>query len=234
LSPSHKRITKKQLKDDKFVDVMLEYGEKVRTHQRAVAAGVIILLLAVILGSWLVKYSRSSRSGSNQDFSQALKTLSLAATTPKDSKGYTEALAAFTQIRDEYGRRKEGKWAIYFIAYCQENLLDYLEAEKTYQTYLDKDPSGEYEIAAKLGIASCNAAVGRVKQQADLLCELAASDKVTAAQARDWRYQAAQIYMDAGYFQPAQALLEELKPDAEDAMQRRIEQDLAALKARQS
>jgi len=233
VSPARKRITKKQLKDDKFVDVMLHYGDLLRRHQRALLLGVLGLIAVVLIGTWSVNYFRTNRSGSHELFSTALASLSRAMDAESDGD-FEGAMAQFQNLRDEYPRRPEGRWALYYLAFCQAKMLDYLTAERTYEEYLQEDPDGEYEIPARLGIASCNGAVGRTKRQADFLRELARSGKVDENLSIQWLYRASQIYLDSGYFEPAQETLEELEPMADASLKRRVEQDLRALKARQS
>lgn len=225
-----KRISKKQLKDDKFVDLVLVYGEKLRAHQRLILGGLLVLLLIVLGVNLAQRAQRSGSSEAQQAYSAALKKLELAMRN-NDQKGYAEPLQAFQAVRSQYGRKDVGRWAIYGVAYCQEQMGDYQTAETGYREYLDAQPNGEFALAARLGVAACNGSIGRVKPQADMLVEAAESGDVEKAQADAWLYQAAQIYLDAGYFDLARTNFERIKDSVDEPTRLEIEQALKALAA---
>lgn len=225
-----KRISKKQLKDDKFVDLVLVYGEKLREHQRLILGGVLVLLLIVLGVNLGQRAMRSGSSEAQQAYSAALKKLELAMRSP-DQKAYAEPLQAFKAVRSQFGRKDVGRWAIYGAAYCDEQMGDYQAAETGYREYLEAQPRGEFALAARLGIASCSGSLGRVKPQADMLVEVAESEGVEKGQADAWLYQAAQLYLDAGYFDLAKKTFERVKDSADDATRLEIEQALKALAA---
>lgn len=225
-----KRISKKQLKDDKFVDLVLAYGEKLREHQRLILGGILVLLLLVLGGNLAQRALRSGSSEAQQAYSAALKKLELAMRSG-DQKGYAEPLQAFKAVSSQHGRKDVGRWAIYGAAYCEEQMGDYQAAESGYREYLEAQPKGEFALAARLGIASCNGSLGRVKPQADMLVEAADSGAAEKAQADAWLYQAAQIYLDAGYFDLAKSTFERIKDSVDDSTRLEIEQALKALAA---
>ncbi len=225
-----KRLTKRQLKDDKFVDVVLLYGEKLREHQRLILGGLLIVLVVIMGVSWGRRALESGSSEAQQAYSAALKKLE-AAMRVDDAKGYLVAQQAFEGVRAKYARKDVGHWALYGIAYCKEQAADYQGAEAAFREYLEAQPRGEFALAARLGVASCSGSVGRVKPQADMLLEAAADKSVDEAQADAWRFQAGQIYMDAGYFDLARDLFQELKTRADEPTRLEIEQALKALAA---
>jgi hypothetical protein len=225
-----KRLSKRQLKDDKFVDLILLYGDKLREHQRLILGGLLALLVLVLAVSWGRRALESGSTEAQQAYSAALKALETAMRAD-DPKGYLVAQQAFEGVRATYGRKDVGRWAAYGIGYCKAQAGDYQGAETEFRAYLEDQPKGEFALAARLGIASCSGSLGRAKPQAEMLVEAAEDDRVDKAQAAAWRYQAAQIYMDAGYFDLARQLLEALKPEADEATRLEIEQALKALAA---
>ena len=140
-----------------------------------------------------------------------------------------EPLLAFEAIHADHGGKDVGKWSIYYIGYCQEAEMDFLVAEETYGDYLDQDPEGEFVIAARLGIATCNAGVGRVKRQADFLIELADDQLAGEAQSDAWRFQAAEVYMENGYFELARTTLTSIRDRVDVGTQQQVDQMLGAL-----
>ncbi len=228
-----KRITKKQLKDDKFVDAVLLYWDKLRDHQNLVLGGLVVVVVIVLAISWGARYRSAGIAESQQAFSGTLGKLSEAMYSSSE-EDFKLTHDSFAELRAEYGGSDVGKWSLYYMGFCKERLSEYLVAEEIFEEYLAEDPDGEYEIPAKLGIVTCNGSVGKAKRQADFLRELAGSEKVTDAQSQRWLYQAAQIYMDNGYYDNASELLEGLAGGADTELLRLIEQDLDALEARQS
>jgi len=225
-----KRLSKKQLKDDKFVDLVLHYGDRLREHQRVILGGLLVLLIVVLGASWGRRALESGSSEAQQAYSAALKKLE-AAMRVDDPKAYLEAQQSFEAVRASYGRKDVGRWAVYGIAYCKEQMADYQGAEAAFREYLEAQPKGEFALAARLGIASCNGSLGRAKPQADMLVEAAAADGVEQTQADAWLYQAGQIYMDGGYFDLARELFERIQTRVDDPTRLEIEQALKALAA---
>lgn len=225
-----KRLTKKQLKDDKFVDAMLGYGELARKYQRHIFYGLLVIILVILGLTWGANYRRAQGAEAQQAFSAALKTLDTAMASAADTD-YAAAQAAFEDVILEHGGRQVGKWSLYFTGFCKERVMDYVEAQADYERYLEEDPRGEFEIPARVGIAVCLGSMGKMKQEADILTELAGREEIGTKQAQAWLYQASQIYLDEGYFSVAKELLERLAADADPTLARKIEQDLEALKS---
>jgi hypothetical protein len=225
-----RRLSKRQLKDDKFVDIVLLYGEKLREHQRLILGGLLALLVLVLALGWGRRALESGSTEAQQAYSAALKELE-GAMRVDDPKAYLVAQQSFEAVRASYGRKDVGRWATYAIGYCKAQAADFQGAEAEFRAYLEAQPKGEFALAARLGIASCNGRLGRVKPQADMLVEAAGNEDVDVAQADAWRYQAAQIYMDAGYFDLARQQFEQIEARADEPTRVEIEQALKALAA---
>ncbi|MBN2170715.1 MAG: hypothetical protein JW819_05285 [Candidatus Krumholzibacteriota bacterium] len=225
-----KRLTKRQLKDDKFVDAMLSYGELARKYQRHLLYGILVIILVILGLTWGANYRRAQGEEAQHAFSTALKTLETAMTSAAETD-YAVAQAAFEDVHARYGGRQVGKWSLYFTGFCKERVMDYIAAQADYERYLEEDPRGEFEIPARAGIAVCLGSVGKMKQEADILRDLAGRKGIGTKQAQAWLYQASQIYLDEGYFSVARELLEELATGADPTLARKIEQDLEALKS---
>jgi hypothetical protein len=230
---SSRRITKKQLKEDKFANAVFAYGELARTHQRSIVGGVALLLIIIFGSIWGVRYTRSSELEAQQAFSTALQALQGAIVVDEEA-AFLAALDSFTSIRNNHGGRSVGKWAIYFEGYCYELNQQYKRSEQLYTEYLDADGGGEYDIPARLGIATSLGSMGHSKRQADALIEIAGLGGISDRQAHTWMLQAGQIYMDAGYFEDARSTFERLLPIVDVSMKSKVEHQLKALGALRS
>ncbi len=227
---SARRITKKQLKEDKFAEAIFNYGEMARQHQRTIIGVVALIIIVIVGGTWGARYLRSSQLEGQYAFSQALKGLENAVVVGEEP-GYLAALDTFTAIRNDFSGKEVGKWAIYFEGYCFELNRQYTRSEQLYNEYLEADRGGEYELAARLGIAAALGSTGNVKQQADALIELAKMEGISVKQSQSWVYEAGRIYMESGYFESARSAFEGLLPDAEISIKNQVEQQIAALDA---
>ena len=223
-----KRLSKRQLRDDKFVDVMMHYADKIRENQRLLVGGVVVLLILILALNWGRNAMRAADVEAQQTFSTALKTLETAMADETQST-YGEPQRAFEAIGEEFAGKDVGKWSMYYVGFCLEQQKEYLEAEKVYENYLSEDPGGEFEIAARLGIATCNAGVGRYKRQADFLVELAGAEGISPTQADAWRFQAGQVYLDNGYFDLARQVMTDIVDRVDEPTRLQIEQILEAL-----
>jgi hypothetical protein len=225
---SAKRLTKRQLKDDKFVDVVFQYWELFKRYLRPVVAVVAVVVAVILLVTWGLRFQRSSRAESHQEFSSALSILGKAmdSQAPED---YLAAETAFEAIQNRHGGQDIGKWSLYLIGFCQARQFQFDKAKASFQSYLDKDSNGYFAIPARLGLAASEGSYGRMKVEADMLREMAAAKSVSEAQAHAWLYRASQIYMDEGYFDDARAVLTQLKESGDKTLKEAIDKDLKAL-----
>ena len=223
-----KRISKRRLKDDKFVDIVFHYGEILREHQRLIVGGLVVLVLLVLGVTWGKRAMHLGNEEAQQAFSTALKQLEVAM-QGTDPMAFGAPEQAFMAIESENGGKDVGKWSIYYVGYCREQMGKYEEAEQDYERYLKAESNGQFALAAKLGLATCNAGVGRYKVQADMLVDLASSAKVDSAQANAWLYQAGQTYMDNGYFDLARQVFTRIEDHVDEQTQQEVQQFLEAL-----
>jgi hypothetical protein len=228
-----KRITKRQLKDDKFFDAIVEYWEVVRRHQRVIIGGVGALLVLILAISWSANYRKAMAEEASEVFITALAEFDkISVELPKE--GFFTLQETFKEIHESYKGETVGKWALYYQALSAERNKQYEVAEKLYDEYLVADSHGEFRLPAKLGIATCKGGVGQAKPQADYLVELARTEAVADALAHEWLFKASRIYLVSGYYEAAEAVLNDLEPVAEMPLKKMVKEDLAALRARQS
>ena len=67
-----KRLSKSQLRDDKFIDTVAHYAGMLREHQRTIIGGLAVLLVLILAISWGTRYVRESDEESRVAFSGAL------------------------------------------------------------------------------------------------------------------------------------------------------------------
>jgi len=222
-----KRLNKSQIRDDKFIDTVAHYVGQFREHQRSLIGGIAVVLILILAVSWGLRFVRESGEESRIAFSGALGELDLAIQS-NEPDGYESALKNFETIRSQYGGKKAGTWALYYRAFCKEQLKDFKGALEDYDAYL-AEGDREFALAAEQGKASCLNSMGKVRSAASLLEELAAKPGIGEEMARNWLYRASQIYLNGQYYDNAKEVLVKLQDFGAGSYQIKVKRDLAAL-----
>ncbi|HEQ98896.1 MAG TPA: hypothetical protein ENO22_06100 [candidate division Zixibacteria bacterium] len=169
------RLTKRQMKEDKFVTGLLksqEYFNRNRTQILLGIAGLIVVILVAVL---LIANARSSeQAAQNQygDASMAVREFFNTFEMDQNQDGIPDgnldsaltilssAKAEFEGILQQHGGSDMAKFATFYLGSISFKLGDYAEAEKYYRMFLDKYHISEgFEAAAKMGLAGCKEAL---------------------------------------------------------------------------
>jgi tetratricopeptide (TPR) repeat protein len=229
-----KRLSKSDLREDKFIDTVARYAAKLREYQNFVLGGLVLLLILVLAVSWGIRYQQGNDAESRQAFSLALKGLEAAMASNADLD-YQTSLGEFEAIIEQHGGREVGRWSLYYSGYCSEQLDDFPKAQAQFEAYLEADGAdGEFGLSARRGIAACLEGMNRARPAAEMLEELAAEPGVSEQMSFSWRYKASQMYLNSQYYEDAHRILESLLPEAEGAVRANIERDLEALRVLRS
>ena len=228
-----KRLTKSQLRDDKFIDTVAHYAGILRENLQYFMGGLILILIVVIAVSWGFRHSQGADMESRLAFTQALKGVesALASSAAED---YERVLQDFETIGEQYGSKEVGRWSLYYTGYCREQLMRFPEAQADYEAYLEADGGGEFALSARQGIASCLYSMNKPRPAAELFEELAGGEKVSDAQRLSWLYRAGRIYLEGQYYEESQRVLEALESEAKGTLLTQVTRDLATLRALRS
>ncbi len=224
-----KRLSKSQLRDDKFIDTVAHYAGVLREHQRSIIGGLAVLLILILAISWGTRYVRESDEESRVAFSSALGELELAIQDNQPA-GYETALQSFEAIRSQFGGKEAGQWSLYYTGFCKEQLKDFQGGLNDFETYLASGDS-EFELAAEQGRASCMHSLGQTRQAAEVLENLADRPDAGEDMARSWLYRASQIYFTGKYYENAEAALTKLEALGAGPYESKLKRDRAALAA---
>ncbi|MFH2054921.1 MAG: outer membrane protein assembly factor BamD [bacterium] len=165
MSPSRK-VSKRQMKDDRFVRTVLEARDWATENLSGVLIGVGAVVV-IIVGIWLVG-SRSSSSA--QSASDLLGRAEMELRT-----GQTQlAVIDFQKVLDDFGSSDAAKLACFKLANAYYAQADFVKAEEYYQRYLDKYVIDDISrFAALEGIAGSYAGQGRFAEAATKYLEVA-------------------------------------------------------------
>ncbi len=165
------KLTKRQMKEDKFVTSLLRSQKFFNEHKSQIllfAAGILVVAIVIV---FLISNARQAQEDAaraygvanmyvrefynvfEQDFNQdGIPDGNL------DSSlvSLRNAKEQFQSIIENYGGTQQAKLATFYLGAINFKLGDYLTASEHYQKFLDKYYVDEwFEAAAKKGLASC-------------------------------------------------------------------------------
>jgi predicted negative regulator of RcsB-dependent stress response len=193
------RLTRKELKTDRFALEVQHSVEYVAEHRRQLVRWTAIAVAAVVLiaGGFVYRnYQRSVRQeklaaamliiNANIGQSPSPYVLSFPTTADRD-KAYVKA---FTELATQYPGHDEGLLAEFYLATHAADAGNIDEAAKRYKIVADSG-SGPYSSTAKLSLAQIYAAQGKEKDGEKLIqtvidhpTELVSKEAATIALAR--------------------------------------------------
>jgi tetratricopeptide (TPR) repeat protein len=198
------KLTKQQIKEDRFTNFMFESREWFLDNWQMVAIVAAIIILAIV-GS--VYYFRM-QSGKEVDAAVRLGR----AAAELQQRNYQVAILEFKSLSDEFGGRTGGK-ALFYLGNAYYGSKNYDEAINAFKKYIDKSHIDPLTTASAIaGIAVCL----ECKQEF-----LAAADKFNEAikyypespAAPDYYLGAVRNYVQCGDKAQAEKTLKELEKE---------------------
>ena len=202
---SSKKLSKSELKEDRFVEWIMDAVEYVQQRSQwfiGAVAGVILLVLAVNL------FLRSQEKG-RLEAANRLGEAMMAEGQGQDER----AMQLYEDLARNYRGTEAGAQGMLMLANRHYNRGNYPEAQRLYQSVLDT--SGDRELlqfAAWNGLAACLEAQGQFKQAGDKYREYA-SDHGKQQQAALALTSAARCYGLAGDLENQKQALEQITRD---------------------
>jgi predicted negative regulator of RcsB-dependent stress response len=180
------RITRKELKTDKFA---LELGQTFtffEEHQKQITRYAVIALgvLVLIGGYWM--YSRRQHSVREQALARAIQVQESKVGPPSPGQNFNfpsqdvkdqAALKAFGELIVQYGNSVEGQIARYYMGSIQADQGKLADAEKNFKEVADRGDA-KFASLAKLSLAQIYFADGHADQGEALLRSLIANPTI--------------------------------------------------------
>lgn len=174
------RLTRKNLKTDKFAEEVEHTVEYVGSHRRQVTLYGVIGL-AVVLAAVGIYYYMDYQHGARQAALREALTIAAAPVGPArtpDAKSYStkadkdKALdKAFTEVAAKYNGSEEGSYAEYMLGNLAMDQGRTADAEKRYRSVIDSGPAN-YASVAKLSLATIYSSQAKTKEAEQLLRSL--------------------------------------------------------------
>jgi len=142
------KISKRQIKEDKFTTFMLSSKQYAQENWQFVVIGIAILVIAVVGISYMVSSSNTKELEAAQRFSRALLDF---------RNGNSQvAILSFSQILQDFGDDQVAEQSTYMLGQIHFETRNYPEAVRHFELYLSKYHGNIlYRSACLAGIASC-------------------------------------------------------------------------------
>lgn len=141
------KISKQEMKQDKFTTLMLQLREYLGERWQAVSLGAAIVIVVIIA---IVYYNNMQATKGIEGAARLTNAIAEAR-----QQNFDRAIAELTSIADEFGGRVGGQ-AMFSLANTQYESRNYDDAMENYQRYLNKyHDNAQYTSSATAGIAAC-------------------------------------------------------------------------------
>jgi TolA-binding protein len=209
---SPRRITKKEMKEDKLVTTAFKFSEWIQKHLNQVlmvAGGVVVVAIVVFF-----VFSTMGRK------SQKAADLLGKAAMEFQAGNVGQAITDLHTVVDRYGGTKSAGSATFYLATAYFYTKDYANAQVMFQRFLEKYGEDPLSLAsAQAGIAECHMENGEFQAAGDNFVK-AVSLKPEGLLASHYLLSAGQAYLKANQREKAKEIFKRLideYPDSKEA-----------------
>lgn len=209
---SPRRITKKEMKEDKLVTIAFKLKEWIQKHlnQVLMIAGGVVLVAVVVFFIFSSKTSRNKKAAALFD----------KATLEFQSGNASQAITDLNTVMEKYGGTQNGNQATFYLATAYFYAKDYAKAQTMFQRYIEKYKEDPLLLAsAQAGIAECYMEKGEFQGAGDNFLK-AVSIKPDGLLAAQYLFSAGQSYLKANQKEKAKEVFDKLidqYPDSKEA-----------------
>jgi len=197
-----KKLTKREIKQDKLVTTWFKVNDWLRQHTREVVmivGGVALVIGLLIFFNWM---KTSDEQNAAEKLAQAR--------AEYNKSNYTAAIPILEKLVSEYGGSQSTGMAMIYLANAYMHTKDYANAEKYYNKYLDDgDNDPILAISAAFGVAATYEERGEFAKAATLY-DKAANEYDASYRAPQLLMSAARCYKQANQAEPARRALQKL------------------------
>ncbi len=209
---SPRRITKKEMKEDKLVTTAFKLSEWFQKHlnQVLMVAGAVVLVALVVFFVFSSKARRSKKAAE----------LLGKATLEFQAGNASQAVTDLQTVIQKYGGTKDAGHASFYLATAYFYGRDYGRAKATFQEFIKKYGDDPLLLAsAQAGIAECDMESGEFEAAGDNFVQ-AVSLNPDGLLAPQYLFSAGRAYLKAGQKEKAKEVFSRLidqYPDSEQA-----------------
>jgi TolA-binding protein len=210
---SPQRITKREIKQDKFVTFSFKLSEWIQKHltQVLTVAGAVVVVAAVVI------YLVSSQAKRERQAAELFGSANLELQSGNISGAVSDLQALVTR----YGSSKMAGQATYYLASAYYYAKDYAQAETWFQKYLDQyNQDVLLASSSQAGIADCHVQTGDYARAAEEFLK-AVSMHPSGFMVPQYLMQAANAYVQADQKDRARETLNRVVSDYPDSREAR-------------
>ncbi len=141
------KLTRRQIKEDKFTAFMLQSRDRVIDHWQYVAIGVVGILLIIAVIVYLVNQNQTVATEAQDAYSQAYQEFQIG--------NNQMAVLALNQVVEEYGDQPVAGKAAFLLGRLNLQQRNFPESERFFEMYIDRYGDEPLNVAAAhAGIAA--------------------------------------------------------------------------------
>lgn len=196
-----KKLTKRQIKEDKFVTFYLQAQAYLSENGRNILTGLGIVVVLVVAALVFTKSKAEKEHVAVVELTKGR--------LEYFAGNYDTAIGILKNLIEEYDGTKSGEVALFYLADSYYNTANYVNAEKYFQEFIDKSDDDLLLPSAYAGLAACLEQQGNYEVAAQKYRE-GAEKYAESYLAPDNLFQAARCYVEAGKNDEAKSLLNKL------------------------
>lgn len=204
-----KKMTKKELKEDKFVETAMKTRAYIEDNVKQVS-----IVTGLVFGTFLLimvyNYVHSSTVAESA-------TLFGEAQLEYQNMNYTKAATLLSRLEEEYPGTEAGDQGLFLLGnlYFQQNKID--QAAEYFKRFVDSYSGSEIlKASGYAGYAACLEAQNKSKEAAEYYIEAQKADP-EFVEASNYLYLAALNYIEINDYKSAQALFNQIVDDYPEA-----------------
>jgi len=213
-----KRLTKRQIKQDKFVTYYFKAQDYLAENSRTILytiGAVVLILVAIFI------YTRKQQEKEQNAVVDLAK-----AKREYFARNYQAAVPLLQNLVQRYDGTESAEIGLYFLASTYYSQNDYVKAEQTFREFLDESDDRILKSAALSGIAACYEEQNKFAEAAEIYNE--AAEEYEGFMSPGNLYDSARCYVKAGNKDAARKILNKLIEDYADS---RVKSDAEILLA---
>ena len=160
-----KRLTKKQIKEDKFVTYYFKAQDFVSQNSRYIMWALIGIPVVIFASFILSNIQQKKEQSANIELSKGR--------IDYFAENYESAISTLNKLVENYGGTKKGKKGLYYLANAHFLSKDFDEAERNFRKFLDESNDRDLRVSALAGIAACQEERGDFSAAAETYKEAA-------------------------------------------------------------
>jgi len=199
------KLSKRQIKEDKFTTAMLRAKSQFMDNWQFYAIGALVVVLVCVAVVYFVQSQQTAKTEAAAMYARGAM---------EARQGNTQvAILSLTEIVDEHGGTAAAKQATFLLGKVSFESRNYPEAIRYFQLYLDKYTDDQLNrAAAQAGLAACHENQGEYLPAASGY-ESAISEWVDGPMVALYHQSALRNFLQAGDVEAARAHLTALESD---------------------